>query len=84
MNGIYSVLMNFSTQYLLLPVFIIGFLLIDSGTRQLDNVVMDTIDLVEEEEDELKRQIKLRARSVKRRKVSQFHHKGYAFSGQQG
>lgn len=76
--------MNFSTQYLLLPVFIIGFLLIDSGTRQLDNVVMDTIDLVEEEEDELKRQIKLRARSVKKRKVSQFHHSGYAFSGQQG
>ena len=75
-------LMTFNTQYLILPLFVIGFLLVDIGTVSFDNVVMDNFNSYEQDQEELKNKMRLMAKKNRERKLSEFIYTGFAFSGQ--
>ena len=74
-------LMTFNTQYIILPLFVIGFLLVDIGTVKFDNVVMDNFNSFEEDQEEIKSHMRNIAKKNSTRKLSSYQYTGYAFSG---
>ena len=51
-SGLFANMMVFVTQYFLLFVFIFGFVLIDSGTVYFDNLIIKTMEEIDQEKED--------------------------------
>ena len=57
-TSLFPLLLGFKTQYWLLFLFVVGFILIDAGLHYIDVIVLEKIEKLDKEEQEEKNKIK--------------------------
>jgi len=82
--GMFPILMNFDTQYIILIVIVFGFVLVDIGTTYFDNQLMTKMEEIDNYEQlEIQQFIEME-KQRKKRKLTNYTHKGFGFDGAAG
>ena len=83
-SSLFVNMMVFVTQYFLLFVFIFGFVLIDSGTVYFDNLIIKTMEEIDQEKEDSFKQFLQAEKTNRKRKLTTYDHTGFAFAGAAG
>ena len=82
--GVGSTLLPFISNYLLLFITVIAYILIDVGMWHLDQQVSMIYDIMEENKECQQKTIRMVQSMERKRKLTTYRHRGYAFDGAAG